>query len=867
MPKPRKGPSSLARSGEADPLSAYRAKRSPDRTPEPAGILPVAPRKKPGGLLIVHKHDATRLHWDLRLEMDGVLKSWAVPKGPSANPADKRLAVHVEDHPLEYGDFEGIIPEGNYGAGSVIVWDRGVWVPLEDPHEGLKTGKLLFELRGYKLRGRWTLIKLKKTDKEWLLIKERDGFVSEQPYDEESVLSGLTVEELRDARRLAEPITRELAKLGAPQRALRVEDTELMLAETRDEPFTRDGWVFEVKLDGYRMRAACQDGEPIIYSRKGLDYTAAFPELARAVCAIPFEGVILDGELVVLEESGHPSFSRLQARALLSGRAEVKRASIETPATLYVFDLLAFGGYDLRKLPLVKRKEILRQVLPPAGPLRYSEHFEKSGTALYEQVVRLGLEGIIAKKADSPYRSGRSSDWIKIRADRVDDFVVVGFSKPRGSRGGFGALHVGAYQDGRLIYCGRAGSGFSGDQLSEIAATLERLIRPTPPCDPPPTGALPKGPEHTWVEPRLVCDVRYREFTREGLLRQPVFVRFRDDKKVEDVQMPGARSTEHEAGEPELPATAARPAPSSVLREVKFSNLDKIFWPEEGYTKGDLIEYYRSMAPWLLPYLKDRPVVLTRFPDGITGKSFYQKDAPKFVPEWIQTVPIWSEDTQRDIDYFVAGDVESLVYLVNLGTIPLHIWGSRIDDLQRPDWCLIDLDPKDAPFAHVITIARAVKRLCDDVGMPAFLKTTGKSGLHVLLPLARQVTYAQCLQLAVLFARVVSDELPGIATTTRSIGKRGGKVYVDAFQNRAGQLMVSPYSVRPFPGAPVSMPIAWAEVNARLDNRKFTIANARKRMEKLGEDPVAAVLRTKPDLVAVLERLNERLDHAPGEES
>ena len=805
----------------------------------------------------MHMHDATRLHWDLRLEMNGVLMSWAVPKGPSANPADKRLAVRVEDHPLEYGDFEGVIPEGNYGAGTVIVWDRGVWIPLEDPYEGLEKGKLLFELRGYKLRGRWTLIKLKKTPKEWLLIKERDEYVSTEPYSNESVLSGLTNDELRDAKQRAEPIKKELEKLGAPKRTLRVEDTELMLAETRDQPFSKAGWLFEVKLDGYRMRAACQNGEAILYSRKGLDFAGAFPEIARAVKAIPYEGVILDGELVVLNESGHPSFSKLQARAKLSGRAEVKRAAIEAPATLYVFDLLAFGGYDLRKLPLIKRKEILQQILPPTGPLRYSEHFAKNGEALYEQVVNLGLEGIVAKKADSPYRNGRSSDWLKIRADRIDDFVVVGFSKPKGSRGGFGSLHVGAYKDGRLIYCGRAGSGFSGNELSEIRATLQGLVRKTPPCDPPEHGTLPKGTDHTWVEPRLVCDVRYKEFTKDGLLRQSVFVRFRDDKKPEDVKMPGAGST----GQDEALAdpAPARTAPSSVLREVKFSNLDKVFWPEEGYTKGDLIDYYRSMGPWLLPYLKNRPVVLTRYPDGINGKSFYQKDAPGFVPDWIQTIPIWSEDTQRDIQYFVCNDVETLVYLVNLGTIPLHIWMSRIDDLTRPDWCLIDLDPKDAPFANVITLAKTMKKLCDDVGMPAFIKTTGKSGLHIMLPLGRQLTYAQCLQLAILFARLVTDQHTAIATTARTISKREGKVYVDAFQNRAGQLMVAPYSVRPSPQAPVSMPIEWDEVNGKLHNTNFTIANALKRMQKLGHDPVASVLELKPNLVGVLERLNERL--------
>jgi bifunctional non-homologous end joining protein LigD len=851
MPTRRK-----ARPEEGDALSTYRAKRAFDQTPEPGGLVP-KPAPKQGGLLIVHMHDATRLHWDLRLEMDGVLKSWAVPKGPSANPADKRLAVKVEDHPLEYGDFEGVIPEGNYGAGTVIVWDRGIWLPLEDVRDGFEKGKLLFELRGYKLHGRWTLIKLKKTEKEWLLIKERDEYVSTEPYSNESVLSGLTNDELGNAKQRAEPIKKALAKLGAPKRALRVADTELMLAETRAEPFSKDGWLFEVKLDGYRMRAACQDGDPMLYSRKGLDYTESFPEIARAVKAIPFEGVILDGELVVLNESGHPSFNKLQARAKLGAR-EAKRAAIESPATLYVFDLLAFAGYDLRKLPLIKRKEILKQVLPRTGPLRYSEHFEKDGEALYEQVVKLGLEGIMAKKADSPYRSGRSGDWLKIRADRIDDFVVVGFSQPKGSRGGFGSLHVGAYKDGKLIYCGRAGSGFSGAQLDEISATLAGLVRKTPPCEPPEHGALPKGPDHTWVEPRLVCDVRYKEITHDGLLRQSVFVRFRDDKKPEDVVMPGFGARGSGLGE-EPEQQRASPEPPAPKPQVTFSNLDKVFWPDEGYTKGNLIEYYRSLAPWLLPFLKDRPVVLTRYPDGINGKSFYQKDAPGFVPDWIQTIPIWSEDTQRDINYFVCNDVESLVYLVNLGTIPLHIWMSRIDDLTRPDWCLIDLDPKEAPFAHVITLAKTMQQLCDDVAMPAFIKTTGKSGLHIMLPLGRQLTYAQSLQLAMLFARLVTDQHPDIATTQRTISKREGKVYVDAFQNRAGQLMVAPYSVRPSPGAPVSMPIEWDEVGGKLHNSNFTIANALKRMQRLGHDPVLPVLETKPDLVRVLERLNERL--------
>jgi len=857
MPANRKGEEI-----EKEPLRTYREKRSLDKTPEPAGGPPRATGVAKGGLFIVHMHDATRLHWDLRLEMDGVLKSWAVPKGPSANTADKRLAVKVEDHPIEYGDFEGIIPEGNYGAGSVIVWDRGVWVPLEDPHEGMEKGKLLFELKGYKLHGRWTLVKMKKTQKEWLLIKERDEFVSTDTFSNESVLSGLTVDELREAKTRAVPIKKELQKLGAPKRALRVRDTELMLAEQRDQPFSKPGWVFELKLDGYRVRAARENDEAVLLSRKGLDFAPAFPEIARAVEALPYEGVILDGELVVLNDSGHPSFSRLHARAKLSSPREIKRAAIENPATLYVFDLLAFDGYDMRPLPLVKRKAILQKILPTTGPLRYSEHFETDGEALYEKVVQLGLEGIVAKKADSKYRGSRSSDWLKIRADRTDDFVVVGFTRPKGSRSGFGALHVGGYRDGTLIYCGRAGSGFTAAQLKEYSAALERLVRPTPPCEPPPGGAvLPKGPDHIWVEPELVCEVRYKEITPDGLLRQSVFLRFRDDKDPKECVLPGSEKGDdgRVRQEDETAGANAPASPVPVSREVKFSNLDKVFWPDEGYTKGDLIEYYRNIAPWLLPYLQDRPVVLTRFPDGINGKSFYQKDAPGFVPDWIQTVSVWSEDTQRDISYFVADTIEALLYLANLGTIPLHIWGSRVSDLQHPDWCLIDLDPKEAPFANVITLAKTLKKLCDEVAMPAFIKTTGKSGLHIMLPLGRQLTYEQCLQLAILFARLVTDKHPDIATTTRSINKRGGKVYVDAFQNRRGQLMVAPFSVRPLPGAPVSMPIEWREVTAKLDNSKFTIANALKRMQKLGHDPVAPVLEMKPDLVAVLERLNERL--------
>src|SRR6266702_4812170 len=398
----------------ADPLTAYRAKRSLDRTPEP-GARAVPPTPAAGGLFVVHMHAARRLHWDLRLEMDGVLTSWAVPKGPSPNPADKRLAVHVEDHPLEYGDFEGLIPEGNYGAGAVIVWDRGVWVPLEDAHEGMKKGKLLFELRGYKLHGKWTLVKLKKGEKEWLLIKEKDGYVADDgALPPQSVLSGLTVEELKAGANRAAPALELLARLKAPRRAVRPEEAEPMLAETRERPFTKRGWLFELKLDGYRVRAARHGGEAQLITRNGHDIAETFPEIARALAALPYDDVILDAERVVPADAGAPTFQRLQNHARVSPRLDLRRAAVETPALLYAFDLLAFAGYDLRPLPLDRRKAVLERIVPPVGPIKYLEHFATDGEALYDQVVTLGLEGIVAKKADAPYRAGRSPNWLKI---------------------------------------------------------------------------------------------------------------------------------------------------------------------------------------------------------------------------------------------------------------------------------------------------------------------------------------------------------------------------------------------------------------------------------------------------------------------
>src|SRR5215204_3467819 len=523
-----------------------------------------------------------------------------------------------------------------------------------------------------------------------------------------------------------------LERLNPPRRDISPETAPLMLAESRERPFSDPAWLFELKLDGYRLLASAQAGAPRLFSRNGNDLSSCFPEVTHAIAALPVTSLVIDGEVVALDESGRPSFQRLQQRGKLTHSLDIHQAMVENPVTFYAFDLLALEGFDLRPLPLSTRKQLLRKLLPPAGAIRYLDHFEGDGELLYQQVLKLGLEGIIGKRADSSYRAGRSPHWVKVRTRMSDDFVVVGFTASKGSRTGFGALLLGQYVDGGLTYTGRAGTGFSDRQLTEVRAALERGRRPSPPC----SGPIPKEKGTTWTEPAMVCEVEFTEWTDEGLLRQPVFLRFRDDKNPKEClgsgqagKPPLERSEGRASGEasPIGPGGGVTPSSARGLDSgfITFTNLDKIFWPEDGFTKGDLIEYYRSISSWLLPYLKDRPVVLTRYPDGITGKSFLQKDAPGFVPEWIRSERIWSEQGQRELDYFVCNDEQSLLYLINLGTIPLHFWGSRTQKIDRPDWCILDLDPKDAPFSYVVEVARAAHALCEDMGLPHFVKTSG----------------------------------------------------------------------------------------------------------------------------------------------
>lgn len=832
----------------SDRLSSYRAKRSAGRTPEPFGGATV-----PGGnRFVVQMHDATRLHWDLRLEYEGVLLSWAVPKGPSPNPADKRLAVRTEDHPLDYYDFEGLIPEGEYGGGGVIVWDAGVWIPLEDPGTGLKTGKLLFNLKGFKLQGRWTLVKTKQDEKSWLLIKERDGWARDtgtESYPEDSIFSGLTAPQRRAGFDPGPELQSQLDALGTPEGTVDAWEVKVMLAEARQKPFSRKGWIFEIKYDGYRLLGAVDGGEAKLVSRNGNDLTATFPEIERALRDLPFEGVVLDGEAVVHDEEGIPSFQRLQKRGRLQRRTDILRASVELPSTLYAFDLLAVEGRDLRSLPLLDRKRILKQILPSLGPVRYSDHIPEAGEAMYGEATRMRLEGMVAKDAASAYMGGRSAKWLKVRAIKSDDFVVVGFTEPKGGRGGFGALHLGLYEpDGTLSYAGRVGTGFNVSQLGELREVLDDLEVPSTPLE---SGPIPKGKAHHWVWPVLVAEVNFKEFTEEGLLRHPSLSRMRDDKPASQCVR---ESLEDELEEP------PEVVDDSDERVVHFTNLDKPFWPEAGYTKGDLIEYYRAVAPWLLPYLADRPVVLTRYPDGIDGKSFFQKDAPDYAPDWLRTEVIWSEGSERDLHYFVCDHVESLLYLANMGTIPFHVWSSRIATLSKPDWCILDLDPKEAPFTDVVACALVIREVTKEIGLPAYVKTSGSSGLHVLVPVGRKLTYEQSRGLGELLARVVVRELPDVATVTRNPRKREGKVYVDYVQNGHGRLLVAPFSVRPKPGAPVSAPLRWSEVNRKLSIQDHTIATLPPRLKRMRKNPWAGLLTDTPDLVAALAALKKWFD-------
>lgn len=843
-------------------LEAYRRKRDPERTPEPfGGRRPAGPSA--GHSFVVHKHDATRLHYDLRLEMDGVLKSWAVPKGPSFHPEEKRLAVHVEDHPLEYGDFEGTIPEGNYGAGSVIVWDRGWYRSFKDDDllDQLARGKLELEFFGYKMRGRWSLVRMSKSEKDWLLLKKADAAASQtEPIDRypQSVVSGLTVQEMRDVPAKLAAIRARLQNLGAPRREVSARDQAFMLATLEERPFSGKEWLFEIKYDGVRVLAERRGEAVRLLGRSHQDITVRYPELAEALGALPVDRFLIDGEIVALDESGRPSFQRLQARMLLTKPRDVEQAMAAVPVVGVFFDCLSLDGCDLRRLPLLERKVCLRSFVPLLGLVRYSDHVAEQGEAFFDTASDHRLEGIVAKKASSLYAGGRTNEWIKVKCQRRQEFVIGGYTDPKGSRGYFGALHIGLYDGARLVYVSKVGTGFDDATLQSIWKALQPLARDTSPFD---TGA-PTGRGHHWVEPKLVSEVRFTDWTEEGGVRHPAFLGLRGDKRPEDCRREPVEDSPRPAAAPApapAPTASRGPGrPSDRLTRVRFTNLSKVFWPDEGYTKGDLIAYYESVARHLLPYLKDRPLVLTRYPDGVAGKSFFQKDAPEFVPAWVRTEQIYSKDAEREINYFIVNDPETLRYVANMGTIPLHIWASRLGSLDRPDWLVLDLDPKGAPFTDVVKVAKALHKILEEVRLPNYVKTSGSSGLHILVPLGAHYTHEEARTFAHLLARLALDAAPDISTLARPVQARGGKVYIDYVQNGQGRTIVAPYSVRPLPGAPASCPLQWDEVTASLDPARFTIKSLPKRFERT-RDPLKAILTGGVDMAAAIARIEGRM--------
>lgn len=896
-------------------LSKYREKRHAERTPEPFGHAVPVGRSADGGIFVIQKHAARRLHYDFRLEMEGVLRSWAVPKGPSLNPADKHLAVAVEDHPLEYGDFEGIIPEGNYGAGSVIVWDRGVYSVLEgegDAAQAIRNGKVDIELRGFKLNGAFTLVRTggrrdadTKEKQNWLLIKKRDEYATSSDVLEEhprSVLSGLTIDEMRDAPSVGQKVISRLARAKLPEltHPLKRADFPLMLAKLGGDPFDSAGWLFELKYDGVRALAIRDGASAHLYARSGTDITARYPEVVLALNSIPYERFVFDGEIVAQDDNGRPSFQLLQRRMHVNDPRQIARLSFAVPVRYFVFDLLAFDRFDTRTLPLEERKHRLGELILGEGPVRYCDHVVERGKDFYAAVAEGGLEGIVGKLRSSPYRGARNGDWLKIKCPQIQRFVIGGYTAPEGSRTHFGALLLGQYEsDGALRYTDKVGTGFNRETLRKIHAMLEERAQSAPSFRKAARDEPAPARNAHFTRPDLVCEVKFTEWTDAGGVRQPSFLGLVEGADPHECRYAGP------ARDSEPPAIVARPradrgpneehagdrgvairqaaAPDEANQDANanaggrnpaerarrnsasaaaatVTNPDKVFFPREGYTKGDLVAYYRAISKWMLPYLKDRPVMLARYPDGIAGKTFYQKDAPAFVPSWIRIEKIWSEESKREIGYFILDSEEALAYVANLAAITIHIWSSRITHLERPDWLLFDIDPKGSTTRFAVQVARETAAVLREVGLEPCLKTSGQMGLHVVVGLAPKYTYAQAKMFSELVAEIVVRRLPKIATINRNPRSRQGRVYIDYLQLGHGKTIAAPFSVRPLEGAPVSAPMKWTELKPALDPSVYNIKTILPRMTRLKRDPFLDAIEKHADLESALSELESLLN-------
>ncbi|MFA5039262.1 MAG: DNA ligase D [Candidatus Omnitrophota bacterium] len=820
-------------------LKEYKRKRNFRRTPEPAGKR----RAEGSGLVyVVQKHDASHLHYDLRLEYRGVLKSWAVPKGIPLESGARRLAIETEDHPMEYRDFEGVIPEPDYGAGTVMVWDSGRYyvdenLSLEEnrrqTQEGLSRGRLSFVLEGEKIKGAYTLVKMKKSGQkpQWLLLR-RQGAQPPGRYSDVSVKTGRTMEEIAggapapkkkdDISILFKPEDFHLSEQGPmPQ------NVAPMLAVLVDEPFDGKDWIFELKWDGYRCLAEIRQGEVRLYSRNNKTQNERFPAVAKAFSDFPADA-LFDGEIVAVDEKGASRFQLLQ-NYLNGGRGAL---------IYYVFDILYLGTNDLRKLPLARRKEILRGVLPSSAVVRFSDYVESNGRAFFDIVQKNGLEGVVAKKLDSPYRSGsRSREWLKVKALRVQEAVIGGFTRPKGgSRKFFSALLLGVYDGARLRFIGHTGGGFSEQSLKDIHGRLEKLAQENCPFEKAPV----TNAAAVWVRPELVCQVKFLEWTAEGFMRQPVFLGLREDARPQDTR----RESPQSVGE-------------TLSRRPELTHLDKIFWPREGYTKKDLIEYYQDIAGVILPYLKDRPQSLNRFPDGIEGENFFQKNVDSMPPEWVSTASFRSESRSSAIRYLLCQDKESLAYLNNLGCIELNVWNSTIQNPRNPDYLVFDLDPVDVDFEDVVRVALEIKDFLDHVELTAFCKTSGGRGLHIYVPLRHAYSFEQVREFARIASFLIHARMPRLTSLERNPGRRKGRVYLDYLQNRYASTMASAYSLRPRPGATVSSPLEWKELDSGLRPEAFTIRSMRRRLDKKG-DIWKGLLEGGADLKKSLELMEKK---------
>ncbi|MGH7196751.1 MAG: DNA ligase D [Candidatus Saccharimonadales bacterium] len=792
-------------------LGKYFKKRSFKETPEPKGKLKHTKSKKLA--FVVQEHHASRLHYDFRLELDGVLKSWAVPKGPSLDPHEHHLAIRTEDHPYEYRKFEGVIPEGNYGAGNVIIWDEGSYVARKgDPADSektlrkeLKKGHLTFILHGKKLKGEFALIKMHNaTDEDaWLLVKKGDEFASKEDItkQDESVKSHKKVDELGAKNKLPD--------LSDYPKKAKLWMVKPMLCTLVEEPFDRVGWLFEIKWDGYRAIGSKRKDDIELYSRNDLDFTAKYPPVAEAMRAFKHD-VIVDGEIVVVDENGTARFEWLQ---------NWHRGPHGT-LHYFLFDILWCDGRDLGTMPLTERKKLLKSILPKNDVLRYSDHVETKGVALFEEMRERHLEGMVAKKADSPYRENvRGREWLKMKTHLRQEVVIGGYTEPRGGRKYLGSLVVGVYEKGELHYVGHSGGGIPDDQRRLLRDKLAKRERKQSPFKVEPK---PNAPVH-WVKPELVCEMSFSEWTKEGYMRQPQFEGLRPDKNAKDIhrEKPKAVVPKKSPGNPgDLP--------------FEFTHADKVFFPKHKYTKGDIADYYRSIAEYILPYIKARACSLNRMPNGVKGESFFQKNN-EHLPDWVPHADIFSQSNNANIRWIVSDNLDTLLYMVQLGCVEINPWNSRVGHLDNPDWIVIDLDPEGVSFKKVVEVAHTVKAVCDEWKIPTYPKTSGKTGLHVYIPAGAKYTHEQCKNLAHLIAIEINRRQPKITSVERMPKKRQHKIYVDFLQNREGQTLAAPYSLRPTPDATVSMPLHWDEVTPKLKPTDFTIKNTPTRLKRVGD--------------------------------